>query len=105
MKLPESPDFHRFANEEMARSILSEAGFEVERHEQVDCFWTLDAPEWLAEIFDNGAPRGGRLRSLQPEANNAAIKAAVAEKVRARFGHGDRWRAPLPASLVVARAH
>lgn len=103
VKMPDSPNFHQFANEEMAKSILSDAGFEVESHQQVDCFWLLDAPEVLAEIFQNGAPRGGYLLSQQPEANNAAIKSSVAEKVLERFGHGDKWLAPLPASLIVAR--
>lgn len=102
--MPDSPNFHQFANEEIAKSILSDAGFEVENQQQIDCFWLLDTPEGLAEIFQNGAPRGGYLLSQQPEANNAAIKAAVAEKVRGRFGYGDKWRAPLPASLIVASA-
>lgn len=103
VKMPESPNFHQFANEEMAEAILSDAGFDVEKQVQVDCAWMLNAPEVLAEIFQNGAPRGGYLLSQQPEANNAAIKAAVAEKVRNRFSHGDKWRAPMPASLIVAR--
>ena len=104
VKMPDSPNFHQFANEKMAKSILSDASFDVESQHQVDCFWMLDAPEGLAEIFQNGAPRGGYLLSQQPEANNAAIKAAVAEKVSERFIHGDKWRAPIPASLIVARA-
>ncbi|WP_217352171.1 class I SAM-dependent methyltransferase [Ruegeria sp. HKCCA5763] len=103
--MPDSPNFHQFANEEMAKSILSDAGFEVEKQEQLDCSWVLDEPGDLAEIFQNGAPRGGYLLSQQPEANNAAIKAAVAEKVRSRFSDGDKWRAPIPASLIVARAN
>lgn len=103
VKMPDSPNFHQFANEEMAGSILSDAGFSVEKQQEVDCCWMLDTPEVLAEIFQNGAPRGGYLLSQQPEANNAAIKAAVAEKVRDRFSHGDKWRAPMPASLIVAR--
>ncbi|WP_176828097.1 class I SAM-dependent methyltransferase [Ruegeria marina] len=103
VKMPDSPDFHRFANAEMARSILSDAGFDIEQQRIIDCFWMLDAPDTLAEIFQNGAPRGGYLLSRQPEENNAAIKAAVADKVRNRFADGDRWRAPMPASLILAR--
>ncbi|MFD1343234.1 class I SAM-dependent methyltransferase [Litorisediminicola beolgyonensis] len=103
VKMPESPNFHQFANEETANTILSGAGFDVEKQQQIDCFWMLDAPESLAELFQNGAPRGGYLLSQQPEANNAAIKAAVAEKVREHFSDGDKWRAPLPSSLIVAR--
>ncbi len=102
VKMPDSPNFHQFANEDLAKSILSDAGLEVEKQEQIDCFWMLDTPEVLAEIFQRGAPRGGYLLSQQPKANNAAIKAAVAEKVRGRFVHGAGWRAPIPASLIVA---
>ncbi|WP_050932048.1 class I SAM-dependent methyltransferase [Aestuariivita boseongensis] len=104
VKMPDSPNFHQFANEEAARSILSDAGFDLETQKQIDCFWILDSPAALAEIFQNGAPRGGYLLSQQPAANNSAIKAAVAEKVRERFGNGDKWHAPLPASMIVARA-
>lgn len=104
VKMPDSPNFHQFADEEMAQSILNDAGFDVKKQEQVDCFWMLHSPEVLAEIFQNGAPRGGYLLSQQPEANNAAIKAVVAQKVRERFGDGDKWRAPIPACLIVACA-
>lgn len=103
VEMPDSPNFHQYANEELARSILSEAGFDVLTQKQVDCYWMLEAPEFLAEIFQNGAPRGGYLLSKQPKANNTAIKQAVAEKVRDRFADGDKWRAPMPASLIVAR--
>lgn len=102
--MPESPDFHQFANKDFAKTILSDAGFEVEKQQVIDCFWMLDAPESLAEIFQNGAPRGGYLLSRQPSENNAAIKAAVAENVRSRFKDGDKWRAPMPASLILARS-
>jgi ubiquinone/menaquinone biosynthesis C-methylase UbiE len=104
VEMPDSPNFHQFANEDLAKSILSDAGLDVEKQEQIDCFWMLDNPDVLAEIFQNGAPRGGYLLSQQPKANNAAIKTAVAEKVRGRFGHGVKWRAPIPASLIVAKA-
>lgn len=101
--MPDSPNFHQYANEEIAKSILSKAGFNVLTQEQVDCYWMLEAPEFLAEIFQNGAPRGGYLLSKQPKAHNAAIKQAVAEKVSDRFTDGDKWRAPMPSSLIVAR--
>lgn len=104
VKMPDSPNFHQYANEELASSLLSEAGFKVEKQSLIDCFWMLETPERLAEIFENGAPRGGYLLSQQPEANKAAIKAAVAQKVRENFADGKKWRAPMPASLIVARA-
>ena len=104
VKMPDSPNFHQYANEEMAKSLLSDAGFIVEEQTQIDCHWKLETPELLAQIFEKGAPRGGYLLSHQPVANNATIKATVAEKVRERFSYGDKWRAPIPASLINARA-
>ena len=38
VKMPDSPNFHQFANEEAARSILSDAGLNVETQQQIDCF-------------------------------------------------------------------
>ncbi len=104
VKLPESPDFHQYADADTAEALLKDAGLKVETQAQVACYWDLNEPEALAEIFETGAPRGGYLMSQQPAENNAAIKAAVAEEVRARFAHGQGWRAPMPAALVVAHA-
>lgn len=104
VQMPDSPNFHQFANRDMAKQILSDAGFDVEVQEQLACFWMLDRPDTLAEIFENGAPRAGYLLSRQPAKHNAAIKAAITEKVRERFASGEKWHAPLPASLIAARA-
>jgi SAM-dependent methyltransferase len=102
--LPDSPDFHLYANEAMARPALAEAGLDLQAHRQIDCYWILDNPETMAEIFEQGAPRAGYLLSQQPEGARSAIKAAVADKVRERFGEGSRWRAPIPASLISSTA-
>ena len=104
VRMPDSPNFHQFADEEMARALLADAGLAVETQRRIDCYWLLDAPEMLAEIFQQGAPRGGYLLTQQPDDNRTAIKAAVASKVRDRFADGDKWRAPIPASLIVATA-
>ena len=104
VKMPDSPNFHHFAAEGPARDILGAAGLRVDSMEQIGCYWDLQQPERLAEIFQQGAPRGGYLLSQQPEDHRTAIKAAVAAEVRERFAHGDIWRAPVPACLVVATA-
>ncbi|MEM0948887.1 MAG: methyltransferase domain-containing protein [Pseudomonadota bacterium] len=101
-QMPDQPDFHRFANETVARDLLVGAGLAMTRHQVVPCHWDLTAPEELAEIFHKGAPRGGKLMSIQPSENLAAIKAAMAAKVRAEFAHGDGWRVEIPAAMVVA---
>jgi len=103
VKMPDSPNFHQFANEEMARTLLADAGLALETQRQIDCYWMLDAPETLADIFQQGAPRGGYLLTQQPDANRTAIKAAVTKKVRDRFADSDKWRAPIPASMIIAK--
>ncbi len=103
VKMPDSPNFYQYADVEVARALLAEAGLAVHTQRQIDCYWMLDAPEKLAEIFQQGAPRGGYLLTQQPDGNRTAIKAAVTSKVRDRFAEGDKWRAPIPASLIVAK--
>ncbi|NNK78477.1 MAG: methyltransferase domain-containing protein [Litoreibacter sp.] len=104
VKMPDSPDFHQYADASMAMSLLAEAGLQLETQRQVDCYWRLETPQALAEIFNKGAPRGGYLLTQQPEANRIAIKEAVTAKVQESFADGNRWRVPIPASLVVAKA-
>jgi SAM-dependent methyltransferase len=103
VKMPDSPNFHQFANEEMATALLADAGFVVDSQRQIDCYFLLDDPETLVDIFQRGAPRGGYLLTQQPDRSRAAIKAAVTSKVRDRFADGDKWRAPIPASLIIAK--
>jgi SAM-dependent methyltransferase len=102
--MPEGPNFHQFANEAAAKSLLDDAKLALQSREIVDCYWTLDAPEDLAEIFQKGAPRGGYLLTQQPDEFRTAIKTAVTNKVREQFADGDRWRAPIPAALLKAVA-
>jgi hypothetical protein len=98
--MPEGPNFHQFANEAAAGTLLADANLAVQSHDILDCHWILDAPEKLAEIFQKGAPRGGYLLTQQPDGNRTAIKTAVARKVREQFADGDCWRVPIPAALV-----
>lgn len=103
VRLPDSPDFHQFADEAIARTLLGDANLALETHRQIDCYWMLDVPEMLAEIFQQGGPRAGYLLRRQPDGNRTAIKEAVTDKVRDRFAEGGKWRAPIPASLIVAK--
>ncbi len=103
VKLPDSPDFHQYANDETASTLLADAGLTVETRRVIECCWILDSPEALAEIFHRGAPRGGYLLTQQPDDARRAIKAAVTRKVRERFADSGKWRVPIPASLIVAK--
>jgi len=102
--VPEGPNFHQFANEEMARSLFADVGLELQSLEQLDCYWELSQPDQLAEIFEKGAPRGGYLLTSQPDNNRNAIKSAVTEMVAERFEQGGIWHVPIPAALAKAKA-
>ena len=65
--MPEAPNFHQFANEAAAGTLLGDAHLAMQSHETVDCYFDLAKPEDLAEIIQKGAPRGGYLLTRQPE--------------------------------------
>jgi SAM-dependent methyltransferase len=99
---PPGPDFHKFANREAAAKLLSGAGFADLKLTIVDCAWDLDTPEALSEIFEVATVRAATILASQPERNLRAIRSALAERVRERFGFGRRWRVPIPAALLRA---
>jgi SAM-dependent methyltransferase len=99
---PPGPDFHQFAKWAVAEKLLTDAGFNSIDLEIVDCAWELKAPEALSEIYERGTVRAAMLLARQPSQNLAAIRSALAEVVRKRFAHGERWRVPVPAALVSA---
>ena len=99
---PPGPDFHQFAKWGIAEKLLVEAGFNNIDLEIIDCAWDLETPEALSEIYEKGTVRAAMLLAKQPHQNLAAIRSAMAEAVRRRFGYGNRWRVPVPAALVSA---
>jgi SAM-dependent methyltransferase len=101
---PSGPDFHQFANPVVAKRLLSEAGFTGIDFAIVDSAWDLDTPNRLCEIYEKGTVRAAMLLGKQPASNLAAIRSAIADTVRARFGNGRRWRVPVPAALLSATA-
>jgi SAM-dependent methyltransferase len=101
---PSGPDFHQFANRAIAEKLLSDAGFADVDFTIVDCAWDLASPVGLCEIYERGTVRAAMVLGRQPAANLTAIRSAIAEAVRARFAHGERWRVPVPAALLAATA-
>jgi len=101
---PAAPDFHQFARPKTAETLLHDAGFSKVESAVVDCAWELDKPERLSEIYEKGTVRAAMLLANQPPQHLAAIRTALAQVVRKRFAHGDRWRVPVPAALVWATA-
>jgi SAM-dependent methyltransferase len=101
---PPGPDFHQFAKKHVAGKLLREAGFDDIDLTVVDCFWDLDDPRRLCEIYEKGTVRAAMVLSNQPSQNLIAIRQAIAEAVQTRFAHEGRWRVPVPAALVRAVA-
>jgi hypothetical protein len=104
VSVPAGPDFHQFARRDEAVTLLSEAGFSHVEVTTVDCVWDLKAPDDLFKIYANGTVRAAMLLANQPAANLAAIRSGLALSVREQFSHGERWRVPVPATLVRATA-
>jgi SAM-dependent methyltransferase len=101
---PPGPDFHQFANPDIAQGLFAEAGFADITHEQADCAWEVGEPEGLFRIFAEGTVRAAMLLSSQPPENLAAIKAAITAVVQENFVAGDGWRCPAPAAVISGRA-
>lgn len=102
---PSGPDFHQFAKMEIAKSMLSGAGFSDITLTVVDCSLELERPELLCETFEKATVRAATLLANQPPERLSTIRSAVANAVRERFRHGERWRVPMPAALISAKSN
>jgi ubiquinone/menaquinone biosynthesis C-methylase UbiE len=101
--LPASPDFHQFSKPEIAQELFAQAGFSGVELTVVDCAWHLDNPALLCDIFEKGTVRGGMMLYSQPPERLAAIRDAMALRVREQFSDNGAWRVPIPAALVSAK--
>ncbi len=102
VSLPDSPDFHQFADAVTAHGLLEEAGLALESSQPVDCHWWLEQADDLFEIFRQGAPRAGYLLRQQPPEALSALRAAIAAGARESFADGAGLRVPMPAVMVIA---
>lgn len=103
VSLPPGPDFHQFAKSRTATDMLTGAGFSDVRLAVIDCFFDLDEPEHLCEIFEKATVRAAMLLASQPSERLSAIRSALAATVRERFAHSGRWRVPVTAAMVSAQ--
>ncbi|SEP24034.1 Methyltransferase domain-containing protein [Salinihabitans flavidus] len=101
--LPDAPDFHLFADPSSAQTLLSDAGLSNIHSRTIDCFFEIDEPEGLWNIFSRGTVRAKMLIDAQPPRNREAIRRAMAQAVSAEFGDDPRLRVPAPAKLVTAQ--
>ncbi|MDX1407783.1 MAG: class I SAM-dependent methyltransferase [Saprospiraceae bacterium] len=104
VKLPDGPNFHFFDDRDAAERELRAAGLSMSDHERIGCFWDIDQPDDLADIFEFGAPRGGALMRRQPDDARRAIRNSIAGKVRETCQHTNGYRVPIPATLITAKA-
>ncbi len=102
--MPPGPDFHQFADREIATKLLSTAGFTNVEMRIVESGWTLSAPEIFFDIFARGTVRAAMLLASQPPDRRAAIRSALSDEVRRRFADGTRWRVPTMAAVLSAAA-
>ena len=80
--LPEGPDFHQFAKQDIAERLFANARFSDVEMKTVDCYWFLDSPDHLYGIYEKGTVRAASLLSNQPTSNKAAIKSAISDVVQ-----------------------
>ncbi len=99
---PSGPDFHQFSKLDIARKLFGEAGFSDIELAVIDCSWKLESPQLLCEIFEKATVRGAMLLAGQPPECLDSIRLALASAVSERFGCGERWCVPMPATMISA---
>jgi SAM-dependent methyltransferase len=102
--LPPGPGASDYADPERAFPAMTAAGFGDLRRAGVDSRWRIEDPAAPFDFFKDGTVRGGALLRPQPEANKAAIRAAVARRVIANHGDSSPWDMPLPSVVISGRA-
>ncbi len=102
--LPEGPDFFQFADENVAREALENAGFGEIDQTVIEPAWQIEDAETLFRIFRDSTVRGAVLIAAQTDSARNAIAAACAATVRDKFGREDGFAVPMPAALTTARA-
>lgn len=102
--LPPGPGASDYADPERAFPAMAAAGFGDLRRAGVNSRWRIEDPAAPFDFFRDGTVRGGALLRPQPEANKAAIRAAVARRVIANHGADRPWEVPLPSVVISGRA-
>jgi len=102
--LPPGPGASDYADPDRAFPAMVGAGFGDLRLVQVESRWRIEDPTAPFDFFKDGTVRGGALLRPQPEANKAAIRAAVARRVIVNHGADGPWDMPLPSVVISGRA-
>ena len=100
--LPAGPDFHQFANIQTANRLLGDAGFRSIQFRILECAWEFAEPEDLCDVFEKATARASVLLTRQPQTNLAAIRNAMANRVREEHKSSKSYKVPVPAALIFA---
>lgn len=102
--LPPGPDAFIRSNPDVSLPEMRALGFREARLETIPSYWETEDPGAPFDFFLEGTARGGALLRAQPEANKAAIRVAVVDGVKARWGQSGPWTIPAPAAMVSGTA-
>lgn len=101
--LPPGPGANDYAQPEIAFPALARGGFSDCRLTTIESYWTSGEADAPVRFFLEGTARGGYLLRAQDAAAMAAIRADVADWVRATCGATPPWAIPIPAAVITAR--
>lgn len=103
VRLPEGPDFYRFADADECRRALIEAGFDPDsfRIETASVLWRVPTAELLFDAEVDAGVRTGAVLRAQPPEQLEAIRAAIIDGVRS-YADGETFALPIVARVVSA---
>lgn len=99
--LPAGPPFFKYSDPDAARVLLTAAGFNSIRAEQVNLIWRLSSPEEFFGAFHMGTARTGGLLRAQPEDHLSLIKEAVESSIRELCSSGEGIGLAIPMGVMV----
>lgn len=103
VSLPDGPDAHLLADNEIAKEVTEAAGFVDVEVLEVKSQLEVQRPDALFDAFDRGAVRAASLLGGQPKAVRDAIRADLAARTRTEGRQGTTsYRVAAPSVIVSA---
>ncbi|MEP5621164.1 MAG: ubiquinone biosynthesis methyltransferase UbiE, partial [Hyphomicrobiales bacterium] len=103
IKLPAGPDAHILSDPDVAKPMVTKAGFGDFRIKSVASTLAVTNPESLFDAFDSGAVRAASLLKRQPKAKRDAIRQYLADRVRSEgLKHERGYLVPAPSVVISA---
>jgi SAM-dependent methyltransferase len=101
---PEGPSYHVFADPDECRSALASCGFDTDslRVDTITSLWRVPSADFLFQAQLQAGVRTAAVLRAQPPDRLEAVRAAMADGVRAH-ADGDAFALPIAARLVSAR--